>query len=403
MFTMKYSNKMKKIASLAVILFFLGLLGCVSTSSRQQSVPVLDFRTEIPEKTFALEDVGKVRYVRFNVSDSVLLGEEMKLSVAGDNLFFYHPGQGDIIGFESNGNLLTHFNRKGQSNEEYTDIRQFVYDTDRHEIFIFTTGRKGIAVYDLDGSFKRLLPVPDTIMLDGMASLDKRKLIFLDMKNAQFVKDGEPVKFSPDFPSPSEYPYVLFDKETAEFAPMTALKSENRFNSFVLTMKDSRPFIYLGRQSHLFTSGQQCLISEPASDTAFALSPDLSLTPVFTRLPSVREKEGKISCSVMASTSRTMLVEAIVLKYEGGDGLARKQYLYNVPENSFSLCKFTGNDFEGYEFQNPVIANNKLYYILYPFSLLEAEKANKLHGELQEIAKTLGEEDNPILMEVALK
>lgn len=394
---------MKKIASVLAILLFWGLLGCVPTSSRQQSVPVLDFRTEIPQKTFALEDVGNVRYLCFNAPDSVLLGEEMKLSVAGNNLFFYDPGQGDIVGFSNSGDLIFHFNRKGQGNEEYTDIRQFVYDTDRREIFIFTTGRKGIAVYGPDGSYKRLLPVPDTIMLDGMASLDRQKLILLDMKNAQFVKDGDPVKFSPDFPSPGEYPYVLFDKETAEFAPLAVLKSENRFNSFVLTMKDNRPFIYLGRQSHLFTSGRQCLISEPASDTAFALSPDLSLTPVFTRLPSVREKEGKISCSVMASTSRTMLVEAITLKYEGGDGLVRKQYLYNVPESSFSLCKFAGNDFEGYEFQNPVIADNKLYYILYPYTLLEAQKANKLHGGLQKIAEIMGEEDNPILVEVTLK
>lgn len=394
---------MKNILVLSVSLLLYGLTACDEASNRQRALPVLDFRTDIPEKSFALEELGKVRYVRFNVSDSILLGEEMKLTVHQDNLFFFDARKGEVVGFRNNGDLFSYFNRLGQGGEEYTDIRQFVYDASSQEIFIYTTGRKGIVVYGPDGSYKRLLPILDSIMIDGMASLDDQRLILQDMKNALFIKDGEPVKFNPDFPSPNAYPFIILDKQTATFAPLTAIKPEHRFQSFVLTMKDSKPFIYLGRQLRLFASGDQCLISEPACDTAFALSPDLSLTPVFAHLPSVKEKEGKISCSVMASTTQTMLIEAVTLKYEGGDGLARKQYLYNVPANSFSICKFVSNDFEGHEFQNPVIANNKLYYILYPYTLLEAWKANKLQGELLEIAKRMGEEDNPILMEVALK
>ena len=395
---------MKNTLYMIISFLLIGFVSCSDKSNRENyQLPVLDFRNEIPEKTFVLQDVGDVRYVRFHASDSVLLGDRMRLSVNRDHMFFYSSGDGDVIHFNKDGVLLSRFNRKGQGAEEYTDIRQFVYDTDRKEIFIFTTGRMGVSVYDSNGTYKRFLPCPDEVMIDGMASLDKQRLILVNMRNAKYIKDGEPVKLVASSPDPDEYPFVLLDKETGKHAPFSAIRSENRFQSFVLTMRDNKPFMYLARQLRLFPAGDQCLISEPASDTAYSVSADLSLTPVFAHLPSVKDNNGKISCSVMALTSQTMLIEAVPLKYEGGNDLQRKLYLYNVPGNDFSACKFVSHDFSGHDFLNPVVADNKLYYIIYPFTLLQAYGANKLSGELLEIAKTLDEEDNPILMEVSLK
>ena len=51
---------------------------------------------------------------------------------------------------------------------------------------------------------------------------------------------------------------------------------------------------------------------------------------------------------------------------------------------------------------NFVFNHNKLYYILYPFTLLEAMEKGELSGELAEITKTLDEDENLILMEVDL-
>lgn len=395
---------MKKKLFISVFVLLCGLSSCLDKGgkSSEAPLPVLDFRKEIPEKIFAVQDLGKVRYVRFK-TDSVLLGDQMRLAVNGGSLFFYSSGSGEIVGFDKNGNKLCSFNRKGQGGEEYTDIRQFVYDEARKEIFLYTIGRQGIAVYDLDGTYKRLLPVSDSVSVDGMMTLDKQTLILLDMKNALFIKEGEPVKGDPSFPDPNEYPFVLLDKETGEESRFPAVKPTDRFMSFVLTIKDGKPFIYIGRQPHLFPADGQCLISEPASDTAFALSPDQSLTPLFTRLPSVREKEGKISCALMASTPQTMLIEAIFLKYQSGNSLEKRQYLYNVSDNNFSVYKLANRDFKDHTPENPIVSDNKLYFILYPYMLLEALNSNKLSGELQEIARTLNEEDNPILMEVALK
>lgn len=396
-------NKIDLFLSVFVLLCGLNSCSGKSENKNEAPLPVLDFRKDIPEKTLAMQDLGKVRYVRFNTSDSVLLGDQMRLTVDGGNPFFYDSGAGYIVGFDKEGNMLCSFNRKGQGSEEYTDIRQFVYDEARKEVFLFSSGRKGIVVYGLDGTYKRLLPISDSILVDGLATLDKETLILLDTKDTPFIQDGVPVQLNPSASNPSEYPFVLIDKETGEQSRLQTFRSANRYQSFVLTNKDGKPFIYLGRQSHLFSVNGQCLLSEAASDTIYALSSGQLQVPLLTRLPSVKEKEGKISCTMMAVTPNTMLIEAIFLKYEGGDGLKRQQYIYNVKENTFSAYKLTSTDFKDREFSTPVVSDNKLYYVLYPYLLLEALEKNQLSGELQDVARALSEDDNPILMEVALK
>ena len=97
-----------------------------------------------------------------------------------------------------------------------------------------------------------------------------------------------------------------------------------------------------------------------------------------------------------------MLVNAVFLKDEGQMKLRDELYLYNVAENSFSHVKLTNKDWQNGDMMNFVFNNNKLYYTLYPFTLLEAMEKNELGGDLLEITKSLDEDENLILMEVSL-
>lgn len=51
-------------------------------------MPVLDFRTDIPAKEVALQDIGKVRYFRLQTPEKVLLGDQMKLAAGGGAILF---------------------------------------------------------------------------------------------------------------------------------------------------------------------------------------------------------------------------------------------------------------------------------------------------------------------------
>lgn len=123
------------------------------------------------------------------------------------------------------------------------------------------------------------------------------------------------------------------------------------------------------------------------------------------RTPSLETMGDKTVLAVLAATPAYMLIKTFLLKHiEGEDKLNEKLYLYASKNKSFSGCEFHNRDFEnaGDVFTNFYVANNKLYFILYPYVLLEALENGKLSGELMEITKTLDEEDNPIIMEVSL-
>lgn len=67
----------------------------------------------------------------------------------------------------------------------------------------------------MDGTYKRSFSLPDSLQMDVIESLDENAMVFLDMKGALFVKEGETAKID-DNPEASNQPYVLMDKETGK-------------------------------------------------------------------------------------------------------------------------------------------------------------------------------------------
>ena len=384
---------------LPTILLLCTLGACKKNSGVEEALPVLDFRQDIPEKEVTLQDIGNVRYIRFHTSDSILLGDHMRLLPCGDKLFFYDRGGGDVLGFDKDGNSLSRFNHKGQGADEYTGIYYFAFDQEKAEVFICAPKR--IQVYGMDGRYKRSLPIPDSILIDDIISLNGRFLLLSEMRNTPFIQDGELKKYAEELPDPNPYPFLLMDKETGKIEAVP-VRSEGRFQNLVWTMREGKPFILVGRQQHFFPASGKSLLSQPAADTLYAISPSRELVPMFARLPLTKEKDGKIGCALMAATSRIMLVDAVFLKDEGMNQLKRQLYVYDINKKSPAVGSLVNVEFEGYNNQYPVVSDNKLYFILYPHVLLEAKENHKLSGKLLEITETLDEEDNPVLVEVEL-
>lgn len=392
---------MKKIGlCLATVMLLMGMNGCKDRAGSEGPLPVLDFRADIPDQEVALQDLGKVRYFRLHTPGDVLLGDQMKLAPGEHGLFFFGPSSGDVIGFDKKGEMICRFNRKGQGGEEYVRIRHILYDAKRQEIFLDAITQ--MQVYDPEGNFKRTLKIPESYQMDVVESVDENTMVFLDMQGALFVKEGETTRID-DNPEASNQPFVVMDKDTGEKIERLPLVSNERYRSMIVTTRDGRPFVLLNRMRNLLAcDGGGCVISEPAADTLYLLSPDRQLKPVFAKLPLSTEKDGKIACEIRALTPDKMLVNAVFLKDEGQMTLRNELYLYTVKENTFSHVKLANKDWKNGDMMNFVFNNNKLYYILYPFTLLEAMEKGELSGELAEITKTLDEDENLILMEVDL-
>lgn len=395
--------RMKNIfITLSAIAFIYVLGACNHKAKTNSPLPVLDLQTGITEREVSVQDLGKVRYIHLQVSDSILLGDQMKLAASKNSLFFFNSSTGEVIGFNKEGKQISRFNRKGQGGEEYARIRQVIYDDEREEVFLLSWEKKQLLVYEPDGKYKRSLSLPDSIQPECIVSLDRNSLVLLDMNQAPFVKDGGELDTSqPGLPG--DHPFMVMDKETGKDSKYLPVVSGDRYHSFLLTSKDSRPFLLLGRLNYLYPCNDGCILSEPAADTIFFLSPGQQVKPVLTRIPSAKEKEGRISLEVRAATSKIMLVKALFIKQDGLEKLPSQLYLYTIPENKFTGCRLKNTDWQGADITDQgIFDNNKLYYILYPFNLHEAMDKGLLSGELLEISKTLDEDDNPILMEVAL-
>ena len=150
---------MKRICLCAVtVMLVVGLNGCKNGAKNEGPLPVLDFRADIPDREAALQDLGKVRYFRLQTPENVLLGDQMKLI----------PNK--------KGEMISHFNRKGQGGEEYARIRHILYDEKRQELFL--DGITQMQVYGLDGTYKRSFSLPDSLQMDVIESLDEMQWSF---------------------------------------------------------------------------------------------------------------------------------------------------------------------------------------------------------------------------------
>lgn len=230
---------MKRICLCAVtVMLVVGLNGCKNGAKNEGPLPVLDFRADIPDREAVLQDLGKVRYFRLQTPENVLLGDQMKLIPSEAGLFFIGSSTGDVIGFNKKGEMISHFNRKGQGGEEYARIRHILYDEKRQELFL--DGITQMQVYGLDGTYKRSFSLPDSLQMDVIESLDENAMVFLDMKGALFVKEGETAKID-DNPEASNQPYVLMDKETGKKIERLPIVSDNRYRSMIVTTRDDVP------------------------------------------------------------------------------------------------------------------------------------------------------------------
>lgn len=395
-------------------LFLLVVLLCISlveTFAKQESkekllLPVLNMQEKYSDEKVNIQDIGKVQYICFKVPDDVLLGDHLTFMPFRNSLFFYGRDQGEVLGFNLDGSFIGRFNRKGQGADEYAVIDKLAYDENKQEVYLLSKHKTlRLFVFDMKGNCKRVMPILDTFQPWNILFLDTDFLLAYDIANTAVFRDGKMEKLTPRDPAPAERPFILLDKNTGKIISKLPVSLKNRIRPFVKSRHQGLPWVFIAPMNYLVDGSNGQILNDPVADTTYLLLPNRSLKPILRRTPSLETMKDKTVLAVLAATPAYMLIKTFLLKHiEGEDKLNEKLYLYASKNKSFSGCEFHNRDFEnaGDVFTNFYVANNKLYFILYPYVLLEALENGKLSGELMEITKTLDEEDNPIIMEVSL-
>lgn len=147
------------------------------------------------------------------------------------------------------------------------------------------------------------------------------------------------------------------------------------------------------------------VLSEISSDTVFTFLPDYSLCPFIVRTPSIQSMDPGEFLIIRLLSDRYYFMEAIKNVYDWNTqkGFPTNYLVYDTKEQSFSGYTVYNGDFTTKkEIYMSAIKNFsheiESSYLLEADQLVESYKKGGLKGKLKEIATTLNEESNPVVM-----
>jgi hypothetical protein len=164
----------------------------------------------------------------------------------------------------------------------------------------------------------------------------------------------------------------------------------------------------------LIPNRERWILIEPSSDTIYSYSKDHLMTPFIVRTPSVQSMNPEVFLFLGVLTDRYCFMQTVKKTYDFGadSGFPRTDLMYDRQENAIFECIVFNDDFKDkrslslvYEMPMFTFANKDIAFMkrLEANELVEAYEKGLLKGKLKEIAATLDEESNPVIMLVKYK
>jgi hypothetical protein len=354
----------------------------------------VDVNKKYPHKELILQDIMDVEYIPLESTDKFLC--QGVVQAVGQEIIIVRNtvNDGDIFIFDRKGKGLRRFNRKGQGPGEYMiNISAFLDDTNG-EIYVDNVVRN-VIVYDLQGNYLKDILRSETKWIN-------------------------PTNYNSDYLIAKESPSVHRGKKINNQRFMLVSKQNNRVvKDFRIYFKDK---VNWGITNRSGTAGRaprlfpivplqdSWLLVETSSDTIFKLSPDLSLRPFIARTPSIQSMKTPKVLLPCVFTDRYYFMETITMELDHTlkGNFPNTRLVYDKKEGSTFEYTVYNNDFSKkvpVNFTMQETTNNEIVFCqkIESHELLEAYANGELKGELKEIAASLDEDSNPIIMLVKYK
>ena len=389
-------------------LLFTGILlcRCTSNSESPDSLPFIDVRKNYPEKEIVLTDIADVTYLHFNTqNDSFLFRGGIQYTTENTFLIFDFASN-SILFFSKDGNPLTRFNRYGQGPEEYLqpDYPNVIYDEATDEVYIPDFAH--IQVYSSTGKYKRRLTFPDEFYNISMSSIfvsfDDQSLLLYNHRKQwdRFlrIKAGDHSAFSPSQFSDSTFMLISkMDGKVLEYIEMPN-------PSTVIINGERRLFTPIIYRITRCTDGY--LLYHPENDTVYHYKNDKTLTPILHKIPLISESPNL----VMNGCIDAGRYQFICVSKTSDMGSPVAYYMRDKETGEVFRQKIVLPDYRGKEFfiytNNHYVRflENEYIFYLNLYELKQANKENRLSGELKILVDTLNEnKDDDITMIVKFK
>jgi hypothetical protein len=289
---------------------------------------------------------------------------------------------GDIFIFDRSGKAVKKINRKGGGGEEYTGFSWVRLDEDNGEIFVNDAHPRRIAVYDLDGNFKRRFQHREGAKYDYVSNFDRGNLICHDELNDHTNK------------------FMIISKQDGSMTGEIQIPSFEERKSIVIHAPGM--VHYAPSTAHLLAPYfDNWILVELSADTVYSYSPGHRVTPLVARTPSVRSMIPEVFLFLDLLTDRYYFMETITKDLATGE-FPGTDLMYDRQEKAIFRYTVYNGDYSNREkaFLKSMPLNNEIPSTQYleAHELVSSYRKGQLKGRLKDVAAELDEEDNPVIM-----
>jgi hypothetical protein len=382
---------MKKAETILVTILLVAMTGCVSKQSTDDLI-IVDVTKSYPQKELILQDFMDVEYIPLETNDEFLT--QGRVMAIGKNILLVmnRIDDGDIFVYDRNGKALRKINRKGEGGEEYLFINNIILDEENNEMFVNSVRAKKILVYDLDGKFKRSIRYPDNINYDNVHLYDKDNLICYDSSINN--KEGEE--------RGSQSYHFMISKQDGSITQEIFIPFKT-INSYYIFQDEYTIAAIMSEDYSIISYHDSWALVELSSDTIYKYLPNGHLSPLIVRTPPIQSMNPPEICLLLKNiTDRYYFMETFIKAFDTktmtvpiGNNL-----MYDRQENAIFEYSIFNDDYSTrrVRMMNAVNEEIAFWQVLDADRLVGANKNMELKGKLKEIAATLEEDDNPVIM-----
>lgn len=384
---------MKKLKANQAIIFLaiVGFMGCQQSGKKNNELITVDVSANYPEKELILQDFMDVEYIPLETTDEFITQGVVE-AIGKDVVLVRNWRDGNIFVFDrATGKGIKKINRFGQGAEEYSGIYSIVLDEENNEMFVSDYPARKISVYDLSGNYKRNFKYADTGYYDDIFNYDRDHLICYKKYSAP--KEDE------------QGCHLLVSKQDGSVTHEIRIP----FKEYKTPIVRKDELTVVPEFHMMFPSQGDWMLVNTSSDTLYNYLSDGNMYPVIVRTPSISSMETEAFLFPTVITDRYYFMRTMKkeLDYKTFKGFPSTDLLYDKQEKTLSQFTMYNGDFTNkkqisflFKPRNSEIAISQS---LQAPDLVEAYEKGQLKGELKEIAATLDEEANPVIMLVKYK
>ena len=347
----------------------------------------LDVTKSYEKKTLYLQDIAEIEYVPIETTEfSLWRGREVyyiddKYIIAAND----HCG---VMVHARNGKALYNFNKKGNGPNEYKEISDLCYDPKTNEVFILSMLACKIYVYDINGNFKRSFNTGYT----GKDRIYNIK-IFNEKELYAYVFDNTFVRISRKDGKTISKKHFKSTKEMNLSINKDGFRANSSANTYI-------------------KSNENFILSTYASDTTYINHPEVGMKPFIARVPSVHKMETPIFFFPGIDTPHYYMAYTIKKEWDfkANKGYPSQEYIFDKKHSQiYELEALINKDYikggatDLFGLNRAEVPADYCIRTIKAEKLYQDYKEGNLRGKLKEVAATLQEDDNPVLMIVKFK